>query len=351
MQSLINLVDLLREDFRISVVCSAYDLGENDLFSGIQPDTWNEYKKNVSVFYTTGKGYNAVRQAISSCKPDIVYINGMFLPTYNWLPLILANKYEQKVVMSPRGMLQSGALEVKSFKKKVFLILFKGLGLHKNIYWHATDEQERIDIQRIFGLNAMVTVAFNITKHPILIRREKKMEGQLKIVFLSLIAEKKNLHVVLEALMQVKIKIQFHIYGPIKDKPYWRRCKQLITSQIHDIQYFGSVEPAEVQQKLAAYDVFVLPTKGENFGHAIYESLSVGTPVFVSQFTPWGRLQDSHAGLTVESFNPADWAKAIQTFIDLDKEDYESYSRGAYNLAKDYFSRNDFKAQYQNLFS
>ncbi len=121
--------------------------------------------------------------------------------------------------------------------------------------------------------------------------------------------------------------------------------------QIHEINYFGSVNALDVQNKLAEYDIMILPTKGENFGHAIYESLSVGTPVIVSPYTPWGRLQDFNAGITVETFKPEDWAKAIQKFIDLNQEEYSVYSKGAYTLAQDYFSKNDFKTQYQNLFS
>lgn len=350
-QSLTNLVDLLIDDFRISVVCSAYDLGDKNLLKNIRIDAWNEYKKNVSVFYTTGNGYQTIRHAIRTDKPDIIYINGLFLPTYNWLPLILVNKSKQKVVMSPRGMLHAGALAVKPLKKKLFLTFFKLFRLDKDIHWHATDEQEKKDVQKIFGEQSLVTVATNIPKYPIALERKNKSTDTLRMIFLSLITEKKNLHVVLEALQLVKTKIQFHICGPVKDRMYWERCQRLFDNQIHEISYMEPVLPSEVQTKLSSYDVFVLPTKGENFGHAIYEALSVGTPALISNHTPWGRLQDVNAGLTIETFNAEDWAKGIQAFMHFSQEEYSNYSRGARQLAQDYFFKNDFKSQYQNLFS
>ena len=38
-------------------------------------------------------------------------------------------------------------------------------------------------------------------------------------------------------------------------------------------------------------DFLILPTKGENFGHVIAESLSASLPVIISQNTPWRNLQ------------------------------------------------------------
>jgi glycosyltransferase involved in cell wall biosynthesis len=47
------------------------------------------------------------------------------------------------------------------------------------------------------------------------------------------------------------------------------------------------VKNSEVQKILSKYDLFVLPTCSENFGHVIIESLSVGTPVLISNKVLW----------------------------------------------------------------
>ena len=38
-----------------------------------------------------------------------------------------------------------------------------------------------------------------------------------------------------------------------------------------------------------------LPSKGENFGHIIMESLAASTPVIISDLTPWKDLENARA--------------------------------------------------------
>ena len=47
------------------------------------------------------------------------------------------------------------------------------------------------------------------------------------------------------------------------------------------VSYLGAVLPENVQGILSKYDLFVLPTRGENYGHVILESLATGTPVLM----------------------------------------------------------------------
>jgi len=254
--------------------------------------------------------------------------------------------------MAPRGMLQEGALAGKSFKKKVFLFIFKKLRVPNGIVWHATDQQEREDVGNIFGINSQIRVAANIPKPPVAISSVRtKRPGELKMIYLSLIAEKKSLLLILESLRHVKIPIQFDIYGPIKDEAYWHKCELLFSGQIHQIQYKGIANPTNVQTLLSTYHLFVLPTKGENFGHAIYEALSVGTPVLISRYTPWGALQELEAGYTVESDNVQDWVSAIEYFIRINNDQFVLMSKKATKLALQYFLKNDFKSAYLDLFS
>ncbi|MBI1767934.1 MAG: glycosyltransferase [Bacteroidetes bacterium] len=351
-QSLVNLVTELHDHFEFYVFCSAYEMGEKDLLTGIKPDEWNKYAENVQVYYASNSVAVKIKSEINRIDPDFIYVNGMFLFFYNTIPLWLAKTRNKKVVIAPRGMLQEGALAIKPFKKKLFLSMLKLTDIFKNIIWHATDEQEAKDVRKIIGSQSTVRVAANIPRAIANSNTVKeKAKGELRLVFLSLITEKKNLHLILEALKQLRTPIQFDIYGPVIDEGYWLTCKKLMEEQIHTIRYQGAIEPNTVQETLSKYHAFILPTKGENFGHAIYEALSVGTPVLVSPYTPWGRLQDYNAGITIEALDQKYWSKAIQKFIDMELDEYSVYSKGSYDLAKNYFSKNDFKFQYQSLFS
>jgi glycosyltransferase involved in cell wall biosynthesis len=350
-QSLTNLVKVLKEDYSFFIVCSARDMSDSKLLDGVNANKWNNLDIGATVFYADGLVGRKIDLAFKECDPDIVYINGLYSPAYNWLPLWFAKRQKRKVIVAPRGMLQKGALTIKPIKKKMFLAFFKWLGFHKNIRWHATDEQEKTDVKHIFGDTAVVDIAMDIPRQPKAnVAKRSKEKGQLRMVYLSLIAEKKNLHLVLKALKDIKIAVQFDIYGPVKDSAYWKQCERLMEDQVHTIRYLGVLTPLQVQDVLSDYHVFVLPTKGENFGHAIYEALSVGTPVLISPFTPWGQVQDCGAGITAH-LDINSLVLAIESFIWYDEQEFSMLSLNAHKLAVDYFYKNDFRNQYRNLFT
>ena len=48
------------------------------------------------------------------------------------------------------------------------------------------------------------------------------------------------------------------------------------------------------------YDLFLLPTGGENYGQVIAECLTAGTPVLISTETPWRNLEPDGLGWDVD---------------------------------------------------
>jgi len=124
----------------------------------------------------------------------------------------------------------------------------------------------------------------------------------------------------------------------------------LMANHPKNIRYMGAVSPSDVQAVLSSYHVFVLPTKGENFGHAIYEALSVGTPALITKFTPWGNLEANDAGITVSTERENDWKDVIQRFVDLGQNEFVKLSRGAHSVALNYFNNSNFKSAYRDLF-
>ncbi|HBI22280.1 MAG TPA: group 1 family glycosyltransferase, partial [Legionella sp.] len=108
----------------------------------------------------------------------------------------------------------------------------------------------------------------------------------------------KNLYFALQVLERIESTLVFDVYGPIEDKEYWQVCLDLIEQLPSNIvvNYMGTVTPAQVADVFSAYDLFFFPTLGENYGHVIAESMSVGTPVLLSDQTPWQNLEDDRLG-------------------------------------------------------
>src|SRR5690606_40056963 len=75
-----------------------------------------------------------------------------------------------------------------------------------------------------------------------------------------------------------------------------------------------SIAPPEVPKMLAEYDLFFFPTLGENFGHVIAESLSVGTPLLLSNTTPWINLEYYGVGKDIDLKNIDEFVNFLEEF-------------------------------------
>ena len=116
-------------------------------------------------------------------------------------------------------------------------------------------------------------------------------------MFISRISKEKNLIYALRTLCQVSTPLRFDIYGPITDQYVWEKCQQEIRRMPAHIKvsYRGALKKS-VRSTFRQYDLFFFPTVGENFGHVIAESLASGTPVLVSDKTPWSYLEAANLG-------------------------------------------------------
>ncbi len=343
---------------KISVLTTAYDLGESEPLEGITTGRAVAHPEaNVRYLTAAELKYGSIKKLVANSDVRNIYVNGMYsLPfvIYPWLVWKAGLQGRVKFIVSPRGMLQEGALKVKSFKKKLFINMLRSARLQKNITWHATDAQESEDIKNIFGRESKVVIAPNVPKQPLdtpaLIT---KQSGALNLVYLSLISEKKNLHLALQILKETNLPVVFDIYGPVKDAAYWAQCQSVIKemegSNIR-VAYKGDVTPDKVQATLSRYHALFLPTKGENFGHAIYEALSVGRPVIITTETPWKGLQAKKAGFDISLQNMQAFKTAIDELYMADEVAYANWVNGAHKQALAYWQENDFWAAYKPLF-
>ena len=340
---------------------TAYDLHTVNPYSEMELNKWNAVKlyndSSVSVWYSSKIKPSLAEfyQVIRSAKPDIVYINGFYTNHFLY-PLLLKKAGLLKgieFIIAPRGMLQQGALQNKSFQKKAYLQILKLFGLMKNILFHVTTADEAKDIESVFGGRARTIVAGNIPKRPLsVINYPDKEKGKLKLIYLSIISEKKNLLLLLDSLLICNAPIVLDIYGPVKDENYWQDClaviKQLPTNIT--VTYKGDTAPDKVQSLLEEYDAKILLTKGENFGHALFESLSVGRPIITSFFTPWNELADKKAGWNVDIGNVESIGNLLASLADKDANEWKPFCDGALELANEYYQHQSFTNAYKQLF-
>ncbi len=140
-QSIANMVEQFHEKISYKIFCSNTDL--NGTVLSVPVNNWVKYNENTQVWYTSKnkRSITLLKKEIKNSKADILFINGIYSWYFNLVPLLLC-KIPRKIV-SARGMLHPGALSQKHFKKKVYLTLWKMLGLHKRCDFHASNEEEK----------------------------------------------------------------------------------------------------------------------------------------------------------------------------------------------------------------
>lgn len=357
-RSCANIAEQLKDEREIFVFTSNMDLGASQPYAGIQSDIWLEWKPGVKVFYASRASMNwsFLRKELGALNPDFVYFNSMFSLYYTIYPLLMirTGRFKARVILAPRGMLRASALQFKNRKKKFFLSLFKMLGLHKQILFHATDDVEMSDIKKQFGskANAVKVNDFPGTLQSFEPVRNKSV-GQAHIIFIGRIHPVKNLDYLLTLLANVKQSVTLTIVASVEVKSYWQDCEQLI-KQLNPnitIDFKGEFPNNELLTMIRQHHLFVLPTKGENFGHAIFESLAAGRPVLISNQTPWRDLAAHNAGWDLPLSQPEKFTQTIEQIAAMDQNELNEWCNGAWNYCRQYIESSGIKEQYLKLFS
>ena len=155
---------------------------------------------------------------------------------------------------------------------------------------------------------------------------------------MSRICSSKNLLGAIKSLERLKCDIKFTIYGPEEDADYWEKCKTELKKLPNNIiwSYKGDVSSEMVQEKLQEHDVFLFPTKCENYGHVIFEALSVGCIPVISDQTPWKIIADRHAGYVLPITEDMDaFTESLMTLVKMQPDQRQHMAEQAVQIAKE----------------
>jgi glycosyltransferase involved in cell wall biosynthesis len=361
-QSCANLISHLKDEFEFSVITRDADYCETEPYPGIISNSWNTLPDGTRVFYISRENlkYSNIKNLLAREEYDCVYLNGIYSLYFTLMPLYSLKKISQKnirVIVAARGMLAESAIAVKKTKKNFFLFISRLTGLFKPVVFHATSEDESVDIQSNFGKDTKVLIAPNLPKKVVLTEPEKKEKriGELRLINIARIAPEKNLLFALQVLKEIKTtgKIQFDIYGPSYDENYRNACWKLITEMPSNIKlnYKGSLPVEEVPHTLSLYHFLFMPTRGENFGHVIIESLSAGTPVIISDQTIWKSLHLKNSGWDIPLTDKEKYKTVIMECLEMDEEKYNFLSRKSFETSRIFIDNQELVGQSRRLFS
>jgi glycosyltransferase involved in cell wall biosynthesis len=356
-RSVSNLVKSLNSYYDIFVFTSDRDLGDSESMKNIVVDKWVQLDTNISGFYTTPKKQNwrTISQEIKRVQPDFIYCNSMFSKYYSIYPLLMKRfgVVEGKFILSPKGMLRPSALKFKAYKKKFFLAVFRLLNLHKLVQFHATDLAEAKNIESYFGVTTISSILDSPAPLPDQITFLDKIPGTLKLLFVGRIHPIKQLHLVLDGIKYHQKAITLTIVGTVEDENYWNTCKGIIDSfdSSSTVRIIGELTHDKMLSVISEHHILTLPTMGENFSHAIYEALSSGRPVLISDQTPWRNLSDYKAGWDIASDEMYKMPIILQQAIDWHQNDFDEWVTGSRKYVESYLKRSDLISEYKKLFN
>jgi len=364
-RSVSNLVSQLADEFEFLVVCGDRDLGESKAYPGIAVNEWQEHE-GARVMYIRPRlsSIHRIWRVLRNTPHDLLYLNSFFDPVFS-LAALLAKRFgveKAPILLAPRGEFSAGALQIRYTKKRAYIRFLGFLRMYRLFQWHASTDKEVAEISAELGGNVVARTRFHSAVN--LATRLDLSESQLdeadrarcedfRICFFSRIVPKKNLDYALRVLTGVSLPVKFDIFGSIEDTGYWRECQKLLAGLPSHItaRHCGAIAHEELAVTLSPYRLFFFPTRGENFGHVIHESLQCGLPVLISDQTPWQALESAGAGWSLALDDEQAFADVIDRVAAWTSQDIVAARRSAIEHARLHGMDADARADNVRMFA
>jgi glycosyltransferase involved in cell wall biosynthesis len=312
-RAITNTIGRLAPDVDFFVVTRDHD-ADGTPYRDVQPGRWTVAGVSGRVFYAPRLTPRVLQRCVAESGCDVIWLNSFFSRgSIGVLAYRRMGRIRRPVLLAPRGEFSPAALALKRRRKAIGMRLLRWTGCLRSIQWLASSEIEQQAIGQGVGVSSVTCVPESVAEVPALDEPwPAKTTGRLRAVFASRIAPTKNLLFLLEVLTRCDGGIHLDVVGPIEDPAYWARCRALMPRLPPGVTvaYAGEAAHHDLQRRLSTYDVLILPTLGENFGHIVVEAWAAGCPVLLSDRTPWRRLPAQRLGWDVALDHGA-WAAAL----------------------------------------
>ncbi len=367
LRSIHNMIEALGSEFKFRVITRDRDLGDSRPYPQVRSGEWSRGGNCEILYLPPGlRGTLLLMLELRHSRADLIYLNSFFSRKFAMLPSLLRRSgllNGVPMLLAPRGEFSAGALELKSRRKRWFLCAMNGIGFYRDCLWHASSIFEATDINREihppqvsiemllrrfrgFSSNSVFTakpvpfVASDMSNgqphSEARLTKRSKFAGAAQFAFLSRIDRMKNLVAAIGMLKSLRGNVHLHVYGPCDDRRYLAECKAAASGlpPTATVIWHGGILHSDVAPCLSQHHFFLLPTRGENYGHVIVEALAAGCPVIISDRTPWRQLDDLGVGWDLPLESPR-FAAVLQECVDMEDERFQDFSARAYAFGRE----------------
>lgn len=245
-------------------------------------------------------------------RADIVHVHTLWSPL-NVSARCACLRHDRPYVLMPHGMLDPYSLSVKALKKAIYLQFLESRNIaraRRMIY--TTSEEERLAALAglplppgaLVPLGARASSASTDDLRSQFLAIFPQTEGKRRLLFLGRLHPKKGIDRILNALQAVRRSIPdvLLIVAGDGEAQYTQDIRQLISSLALDdhVLFVGHLDGESKWASFAAAELFLLPSRQENFAISVAEAMQMGVPVVITdKVNTWPYVEEAGAGLVL----------------------------------------------------
>lgn len=260
-------------------------------------------------------------------KPNLCIIQSP--PLFVALSGLLFSKLIQcKKILNVSDLWPTSALELGVVKKGRFYNMLKKVEL---INYKLADKIIGQSIEIKQHISSLVRKEILVYRNvPIYIKylAKNKEKGKLTIVYAGLLGYAQGIQSICENINFKELNVEFHIYGDGMEKELIIDYSKRADSNIF---FHGSVDAAEVKEKIRKYDIAIVPLKNRIQGAVpskLFELMQLGVPIL---YTCTGEAEriilENNLGFVSESKKYESLKETILKFKNLEDEEFLQMSK------------------------
>jgi glycosyltransferase involved in cell wall biosynthesis len=243
-------------------------------------------------------------------------------------------------IIRPHGSLNIRDRRHHSIRKKVYELLIENKTLRNAAGLHCTSVSETMQLPAKIRGRAF-TIPHGVDERILALPRVNERPISGMILFLGRITAKKGLDVLLMAVSELRLRgVSARLTVAGGGEGSYERQMMSLANQLglsDDVNFIGHVDQETRATLLVNHDIFVLPSRDENFGMAVTEALAAGLPVVVTPEVAVAEYIDgTPAGLVVDR-HPQSIAQGIETLLS-DESGRVHRRQSAAQVARRHFS-------------
>ena len=246
-------------------------------------------------------------------KADIVHVHTL------WSPLNVSARHAcarlgRPYVLMPHGMLDPYSLSIKALKKSIYLHMFEKQNITRAArIIYTTPEEERLaklaglplPAGELVPLGASASMASKGQLVARFVAQFPEVAGKRVLLFLGRVHPKKGLDRILRCIHSLRETVPnlLLVVAGDGDPGYVGELRRTVGELSLDgnVLFAGRLDGDLKWASFATAELFLLPSRQENFAITVAEAMQMGVPVIVTdKVNTWPYVEEAGAGIVVD---------------------------------------------------